>query len=256
MATDSSSPPPRAPRSAPSSAPSPPSRPTSSAASRSRPRWSAPVAPARMSRSDPRPDPDRRPGPEPGPPGRRWPPASPRSPAWGVNQVCGSGLRAVALAAQAIHTGDATIVVAGGQESMSLSPHAALPARRHQDGRPRAGRHDDQGRPDRRLQRLSHGHHRREPGRAVPDHPRRAGRVRRRLAEQGRGRAEPAASRTRSSRSRQEPQGRRRGRHRRIYRATAPRSRRWPRSARPSRRTAPSPPATPRASTTAPPRWS
>src|SRR6476659_7446966 len=42
-------------------------------------------------------------------------------PAWGVNQVCGSGLRAVALASQAIQTGDATIVVAGGQESMSLS---------------------------------------------------------------------------------------------------------------------------------------
>ncbi|HEX7693199.1 MAG TPA: acetyl-CoA C-acetyltransferase [Sphingomonas sp.] len=45
-------------------------------------------------------------------------------PAWGVNQVCGSGLRAVALAAQAVATGDARIVVAGGQESMSLSPHA------------------------------------------------------------------------------------------------------------------------------------
>ena len=45
-------------------------------------------------------------------------------PAWGVNQVCGSGLRAVALAAQAVQTGDANIVVAGGQESMSLSPHA------------------------------------------------------------------------------------------------------------------------------------
>mgnify|MGYP001065366083 FL=1 len=45
-------------------------------------------------------------------------------PAWGVNQVCGSGLRAVALAAQAVQTGDATIVVAGGQESMSLSTHA------------------------------------------------------------------------------------------------------------------------------------
>ena len=45
-------------------------------------------------------------------------------PAWGVNQVCGSGLRAVALAAQAIATGDATIVVAGGQESMSLANHA------------------------------------------------------------------------------------------------------------------------------------
>lgn len=45
-------------------------------------------------------------------------------PAWGVNQVCGSGLRAVALGAQAIANGDATIVVAGGQESMSLSAHA------------------------------------------------------------------------------------------------------------------------------------
>jgi acetyl-CoA C-acetyltransferase len=46
-------------------------------------------------------------------------------PAWGVNQVCGSGLRAVALAFQAVATGDAKIVVAGGQESMSLSAHAA-----------------------------------------------------------------------------------------------------------------------------------
>ena len=45
-------------------------------------------------------------------------------PAWGVNQVCGSGLRAVALASQAIQTGDAQIVVAGGQENMSLSTHA------------------------------------------------------------------------------------------------------------------------------------
>ena len=45
-------------------------------------------------------------------------------PAWGVNQVCGSGLRAVALAYQALSTGDADIVVAGGQESMSLSAHA------------------------------------------------------------------------------------------------------------------------------------
>ena len=46
-------------------------------------------------------------------------------PAWIVNQVCGSGLRAVALAAQAIKTGDARIVLAGGQESMSQSTHAA-----------------------------------------------------------------------------------------------------------------------------------
>jgi acetyl-CoA C-acetyltransferase len=46
------------------------------------------------------------------------------APAWLINQVCGSGLRAVALAAQQIMTGSADIVVAGGQESMSLSAHA------------------------------------------------------------------------------------------------------------------------------------
>ena len=45
------------------------------------------------------------------------------SPAWGVNQLCGSGLRAVALGYQAIMNGDSDVVVAGGQESMSMSPH-------------------------------------------------------------------------------------------------------------------------------------
>lgn len=44
--------------------------------------------------------------------------------AMGINQLCGSGLRAVALAAQAVKLGDAKIVVAGGQENMSLAPHA------------------------------------------------------------------------------------------------------------------------------------
>ena len=43
--------------------------------------------------------------------------------AWGVNQVCGSGLRSIAIGMQQIATGDARIIVAGGQESMSLSPH-------------------------------------------------------------------------------------------------------------------------------------
>jgi len=46
------------------------------------------------------------------------------APAWGVNQLCGSGLRAVALGFQAILNGDSEIVVAGGQESMSMAPHA------------------------------------------------------------------------------------------------------------------------------------
>ena len=44
---------------------------------------------------------------------------------WGLNQLCGSGLRAVAVGMQQIATGDASIVVAGGQESMSMAPHCA-----------------------------------------------------------------------------------------------------------------------------------
>ncbi len=47
------------------------------------------------------------------------------APAWGVNQLCGSGLRAVALGYQAILNGDSEVVVAGGQESMSRAPHVA-----------------------------------------------------------------------------------------------------------------------------------
>jgi acetyl-CoA C-acetyltransferase len=45
--------------------------------------------------------------------------------AWGINQLCGSGLRAVALGMQQIANGDASVIVAGGQESMSLAPHVA-----------------------------------------------------------------------------------------------------------------------------------
>ncbi len=45
--------------------------------------------------------------------------------AWGMNQLCGSGLRAVALGMQQISTGDAKIIVAGGMESMSMAPHCA-----------------------------------------------------------------------------------------------------------------------------------
>ena len=47
------------------------------------------------------------------------------TPAWGMNQICGSGLRAVALGMQQIQTGSSSIVIAGGQESMSQSMHAA-----------------------------------------------------------------------------------------------------------------------------------
>ncbi|GHG88874.1 acetyl-CoA acetyltransferase [Pseudodonghicola xiamenensis] len=57
-----------------------------------------------------------------------------KSAAWGINQVCGSGLRTVALAAQHVQLGDAAIVAAGGQESMSLSPHAAALRAGHKMG--------------------------------------------------------------------------------------------------------------------------
>jgi len=56
------------------------------------------------------------------------------SAAWSINQVCGSGLRAVALAAQHIQLGDADIVAAGGQENMSLSPHVANLRQGHKMG--------------------------------------------------------------------------------------------------------------------------
>ncbi|MEL7117531.1 MAG: acetyl-CoA C-acetyltransferase, partial [Pseudomonadota bacterium] len=54
--------------------------------------------------------------------------------AWGINQVCGSGLRAVALGAQHIQLGDADIVAAGGQENMSMSPHVANLRQGHKMG--------------------------------------------------------------------------------------------------------------------------
>ena len=56
------------------------------------------------------------------------------SAAWGINQVCGSGLRAVALGAQHIMLGDAEIVAAGGQENMSLSPHVQVLRAGHKMG--------------------------------------------------------------------------------------------------------------------------
>jgi acetyl-CoA C-acetyltransferase len=56
------------------------------------------------------------------------------SAAWGINQVCGSGLRAVALGAQHIMLGDAEIVAAGGQENMSMSPHVANLRQGHKMG--------------------------------------------------------------------------------------------------------------------------
>ncbi|MFP4538168.1 MAG: acetyl-CoA C-acetyltransferase [Dichotomicrobium sp.] len=56
------------------------------------------------------------------------------TPAWGINQVCGSGLRTVALGYQAIRQGDSNIVISGGQESMSQSKHAAFIRQGHKMG--------------------------------------------------------------------------------------------------------------------------
>ena len=97
------------------------------------------------------------------------------SPAWGVNQLCGSGLRTVALGYQAILNGDSEIVVAGGQESMSMAPALRASAQWREDGQFRHGRHHDQGRPVGRLQRLSHGQYGRERRAEIPDHPPAAG---------------------------------------------------------------------------------
>ena len=112
------------------------------------------------------------------------------APAWGMNQLCGSGLRAVALGAQQIELGSSKVVVAGGQESMSQAPHCAHLRDGTKMGDMQVHRHHDQGRPVGRLQRLPHGQHRRERGAPVADHARGAGPLRGRLAEQGGGRQE------------------------------------------------------------------
>lgn len=113
------------------------------------------------------------------------------TPATTLNVVCGSGLRAVHLAAQAILAGDSEIVIAGGQEKhVAVAAHPAGLPRRFPHGQRPAGGHHGQRRPDRRLQRLPHGHHRRERGRQVRHRPRRAGRLRAAIAAARRGRAE------------------------------------------------------------------
>ena len=99
--------------------------------------------------------------------------------AYGINQLCGSGLRAVALGLpgdQGRRQRDRRRRRPGEHE-----PGAALhaSAQRHEDGQCRARRHDDQGRAVGRLQRLSHGQHRRERRPEMADHARAAGQFRR-----------------------------------------------------------------------------
>jgi acetyl-CoA C-acetyltransferase len=129
--------------------------------------------------------------------------------AWSINQVCGSGLRAVALGAQHIMLGDADIVAAGGQENMSLSPHVAHLRAGHKMG--------DMSFIDSMIKDglwdAFNGYHMgntaENVAQRVADRPRPAGRIRRRLAEQGRGGAEGGPLRRRDrALHRQDPQGR------------------------------------------------
>ena len=138
--------------------------------------------------------------------------------AWGLNQLCGSGLRAVAIGMQQIQTGDAEIIVAGGQESMSVAPHAA---------NLRAGvKMGDYAMIDTMLKDglidAFNGYHMgvtaENVAQAVADHAEPAGRVRGRLAEQGGGRPEgrPLQGRDRAGDG-EEPQGRRGRRPGRVH---------------------------------------
>ena len=178
------------------------------------------------------------------------------SPAWGVNQLCGSGLRAVALGYQAILNGDSDIVVAGGQEIMSMAPHA-----QHLRGGTKMGPLElvDTMIKD-GLWDAFNGYHMGNTAENVAKQYQitrgAAGRVRGRFAEQGRGGAEgrPVQGRDRAGHD-QGPQGRHRGRHRRISEGRRDGRRHRQAASRPSRRTAPSRPPTPPASMTAPPPW-
>jgi acetyl-CoA C-acetyltransferase len=139
------------------------------------------------------------------------------SAAWGINQVCGSGLRAVALGAQHIMLGDADIVVAGGQENMSMSPHAA-PLRQGQkmgdlkyiDTMIRDGLWD-----------AFNGYHMGQTAENVAEQWQISRDMQDEFAvaarTRPRPRRRPASSPTRSRRHDQDPQGRHRRRQRRIH---------------------------------------
>ena len=98
--------------------------------------------------------------------------------AFGINQLCGSGLRAVALAAQQIRTGESAIVAAGGMESMSQAPHAA----HLRTGTKMGGLEFVDTMLKDGLWDAFHGYHMgitaENVAHPVPDHPRAAGRVR------------------------------------------------------------------------------
>ena len=151
------------------------------------------------------------------------------SPAWGVNQLCGSGLRTVALGYQALLNGDSEIVVAGGQESMSMAPHAQYLRGGVKMGPTRVHRYHDQGRTVGCLQRLPHGQHRRECRQTISDHARSSRTsspsIRR---TRPRPRRRPAGSRTRSFQSRSRPARATSSSMPTNIRVTARRWKRWP----------------------------
>ena len=138
--------------------------------------------------------------------------------AWSLNQVCGSGLRSVALGMQQIANGDASIIVAGGQESMSLSPHASylrggvkMGDTKLVDTMMKDGLIDA-------FQGYPMGNTAENNRREMADLTRGPGPVRAELAEQGRGGAEggPLQGRDRAL-HRQGPQGRRDRRRGRVH---------------------------------------
>ena len=114
-----------------------------------------------------------------------------RVPGMTIGKVCGSGLKATHLAAQAIKCGDAEIVIAGGQENMSASPHVLQGSR---DGfRMGDAKLIDSmisRRPLGRLQQLSHGDDGRERRQEIRHFTSRTGRICGRIAAEGRSRAE------------------------------------------------------------------
>ena len=108
--------------------------------------------------------------------------------AMGINFLCGSGLRSVAMASQAIRLGDSDIVVAGGQESMSLAPHCQYLRQGVRMGHFEMLDTMDQRWTHGRLQWVPYGRNRRERGAAMADHAGAAGRTFRGITEQGFGR--------------------------------------------------------------------
>ncbi len=181
-------------------------------------------------------------------------------PAETVNRVCGSGLQAVVHAVEAVKAGFVDLILAGGTESMSNAPYLLKGARwGYRMGNAEVVDSMLHEGPDLRDQRLPHGHDRRGGRQAIRRVARRPGRVRRRRARRAPSRRSTRACSTRRSSRVEVPQ--KKGAPVVVSRDEYPRpgttaEKLAGAASRHSRRTAPSPPATRRASTMAPRRWS